>query len=285
MIPITLSSLNDITDKYDTFFVDMYGVLWDGVTLYDGVTELFTSLHACGKRIYILSNATTLGQVMAQKAADKGLKIGAHYDGFITSGDTLADKLQHGFFGEIAGRSDYHFYTIGRDNPLLFKNETAHRTTDLSDADFVYVGSLLVNGVLPFDLSAFEPDLKAALAHHLPLVCANPDLEAFREHHKHLTGGSAAKWYADHGGKVYYIGKPYSNIFQYALKKTGATLARSIMVGDSLRTDIAGAVSFHMASVLIYGQGLTADELRAQTLETCYATYGVRPTYLLKFIK
>lgn len=285
MKPVNLLSLNDIADKYDALFTDMYGVIWDGVHFYDGVCELFVSLRERGKKIYVLSNATTVRSLMEEKAAAKGFIKGTHYDGFITSGDVLAEKLKKHFFRNIAGRKDYRFYIIGRNNPLLFFNEMDHQTYDLNTADFVYVGSLIIGGVLPFDLTRFEPALRTALSRGLPLVCANPDLQAFHEQDKHLTSGAAAKWYANHGGKVYWVGKPYPEIFQYALEKTKMTADRSVMIGDTLRTDIAGAESVHMDSVLIYGRGMTADDLRTKTLDECYMIEHTRPTYLLEFIK
>lgn len=43
--------------------------------------------------------------------------------------------------------------------------------------------------------------------------------------------------------------KPFPGIFEYALKKTNATVAESIMVGDNLLTDIKGAREFGMKQV------------------------------------
>lgn len=43
--------------------------------------------------------------------------------------------------------------------------------------------------------------------------------------------------------------KPQKEIFEYALKKTGSTVDRSIMIGDSIEVDIAGAMSVGMDQV------------------------------------
>lgn len=43
--------------------------------------------------------------------------------------------------------------------------------------------------------------------------------------------------------------KPQKEIFEYALKKTGATVDKSIMIGDSIEVDIAGAMSVGMDQV------------------------------------
>lgn len=286
MTPEKINSLLDVASQYDTIFTDMFGVIWDGEAFFDGVIETFANLKQLGKKIYIISNATTVGSLMSEKAQKAGLKLGTHFDGFITSGDTLKDKLAHGFFDTIAGKSDYHFYIIGRDNPLLFNGLDHHKTMDLKKADFVYIGSLIVNGIHPTSLEAFLPDLQQAVSLNLPAVCANPDFFALYKNLKYYTGGSAAKWYEEHGGTAYWIGKPYTNIFDYALKITGADKHTTVMIGDTLRTDIAGAKNAGLDSILITGRGITHDDIQnGKTLEECFKENNVQPTYLLDMIK
>ena len=170
MTPQKIESLLDIAPKYDTIFTDMFGVIWDGEAFFDGVFNTFAHLKQLGKKIYIISNATTVGSLMREKAERAGLKLGQHFDGFFTSGDTLKDKLSHGFFEQIAGKKDYLFYIIGRDNPLLFDGLEHHKTSDLKKADFVYISSLIINGIHPTSLEAFLPDLEHVLALKLPVV-------------------------------------------------------------------------------------------------------------------
>jgi HAD superfamily hydrolase (TIGR01459 family) len=282
----SITSLFDIANKYDTIFTDMFGVIWDGEAFFDGVIDTFAKLKQLGKKIYIISNATTVGSLMAEKAEKAGLMLGNHFDGFITSGDTLKDKLQYGFFEQISGKKDYLFYIIGRDNPLLFEGLDYHKTTDINSADFVYIGSLIVNGIHPTSLEAFLPDLEKAVSLKLPAVCANPDFFALYKDLKYYTGGSAAKWYEEHGGTAYWIGKPYTNIFDYALKTTNSDNQKTVMIGDTLRTDIAGAKNAGLDSILITGRGITHDDIsNGKTLSNCCQEAGVQPTYLLDTIK
>ena len=286
MSPQIINSLLDIAPKYDTIFTDMFGVIWDGEAFFDGVLDTLATLKKNGKKIYIISNATTVGTLMSEKAERAGLILGTHFDGFITSGDTLKDNLSKGFFEEIANKNDYNFYIIGRDNPQLFQDISHHQTRSLNKADFVYISSLIIDGVHPQSLDAFIPDLKRALSLNLPAVCANPDFFAFYKELKYYTGGSAAKWYEEHGGKTYWIGKPYTNIFEYAISITGADKQKTVMIGDTLRTDIAGANNAGLDSILITGRGIAADELaNGKTLDECYQADAVQPTYLLDIIK
>lgn len=282
MNPQKIESLFDIAHLYDTIFTDMYGVIWGGEAFYDGVLDVFERLKQTGKKIYIISNATTVGSIMREKVQTAGLILNQHYDGVITSGDTLMDKLTHGFFRQIGRKPDYKFYVIGRNNPMLFWNEIEHQVYDIKEADFVYISSLIIDGVYPTSLEAFIPELQKALDRKLPAVCANPDFFAFYNDLKYYTGGSAARWYQDRGGLVHWIGKPYPHIFDYALKTTRSEKSKTVMIGDTLRTDIVGAADVGLDSILITGQGITYDELlNGKTLEECYADAHVCPTYLL----
>jgi putative hydrolase of the HAD superfamily len=53
--------------------------------------------------------------------------------------------------------------------------------------------------------------------------------------------------------------KPEKAIFEYALQKTGATAPESIMIGDSLEVDIAGAMSVGMDTVHTNYTGVKGD--------------------------
>ena len=62
--------------------------------------------------------------------------------------------------------------------------------------------------------------------------------------------------------------KPQKEIFEYALTKTGATTAESIMIGDSLEVDIMGAMSAGMDQVHVNFNGATQDITPTYTVHT-----------------
>lgn len=286
MHPRTLRSLVEIAKDYRTFFFDMYGVIFNGIDFYPGVAELFLELKNQGKQIAILSNATTISSRFVTKYAEYGIIKGVHYDQFITSGDVLKAKIDDGYFEKLTGKKDYRFYILGRDNPLLFEHIADRQTHELDGADLMYVSSLEVDDQAALSLDKFLPDMHRALDRKLPLVCANPDLFAFRGDLKYIRGGTVANWYKAHGGFVDYIGKPYTEIYRYALNGTQSTPAHALMVGDTLGTDIVGAKNAAMDSVLIIGKGsMTYDDLQnGQTLEACFKRAGAWPTYVLEHV-
>jgi ribonucleotide monophosphatase NagD (HAD superfamily) len=92
------------------------------------------------------------------------------------------------------------------------------------------------------------------------MVCANPDLVVMHGGRLALCAGALAKWYEEAGGRVRWHGKPFRSVYDTCLGLLGiADRARILAVGDSLRTDIAGAAGAGIDSLLIAG-GIHAEE-------------------------
>jgi ribonucleotide monophosphatase NagD (HAD superfamily) len=118
------------------------------------------------------------------------------------------------------------------------------------------------------------------------MVCANPDLVVMRGGERELCAGAVARRYEELDGEVRYHGKPYRPIYDTCFALLGdPDPARVLAVGDSLRTDIAGANAVGIDSVLITG-GIHGDELNvrmgempdAAALDALYKRAGERPT-------
>ena len=73
------------------------------------------------------------------------------------------------------------------------------------------------------------------------MICANPDLEVLRGGVRVLCAGALAVRYAELGGDVRSLGKPDPAIYQPALEQLDLPPDQVLAVGDSLRTDMAGA--------------------------------------------
>ena len=98
-----------------------------------------------------------------------------------------------------------------------------------------------------------------------------------------ISAGAIARHYQSIGAKrVIYYGKPQSDLFEKALETLpGIDRSRLLMVGDAFETDIAGAINFHIDSLLIAG-GIHQAELTplsTRAVETLANRYAVAPTY------
>jgi HAD superfamily hydrolase (TIGR01450 family) len=92
------------------------------------------------------------------------------------------------------------------------------------------------------------------------MICANPDLVVVNAGRRELCAGALAQRYEELGGVVRYHGKPYGATYDEVFKlMSGIARRRVLAVGDSLRTDMAGAKAAGIDGLLILG-GIHAEE-------------------------
>jgi HAD superfamily hydrolase (TIGR01459 family) len=153
---------------------------------------------------------------------------------------------------------------------------------DPAEADFV-----LCTGVETVDdrLEDYQDVLRACLRQTLPLVCANPDLEVMQGARIKLCAGSLAAFYEGEGGHVVSYGKPYRPVYNRCLEILDAPPERVLAVGDSFRTDVAGAEGAGLDCLLI-AAGLDAKilltpdgALDAAALDRLAAEWGLWPRW------
>ena len=52
-----IEGLSQVHSKYDTFFIDLWGVIHDGVKLYPTAIKVLKNLNKLNKRFVLISNA------------------------------------------------------------------------------------------------------------------------------------------------------------------------------------------------------------------------------------
>jgi len=275
-----LDGLAPLADGYDGFILDLWGVIHDGARPYPGAVECLRRLRAAGKRAVLLSNAPR--RAAAAAAAMRAMGIGAElYDGIVTSGEVthwlLRDRDTPAF--AALGRRLYHL------GPERDRNVFAGLDVEIAPrpalAEFMLnTGPDDDRG--PTSIAPYEPELREALAAGLPMVCANPDLEVIRDGRRLICAGALALWYEARGGRALWVGKPDPSVYGPALALLGLPRGRVLAVGDSLRTDIAGARATGIDSCWVLG-GIHADEFStfAAAEEAAHAA-GFAPVALVR---
>ena len=131
-----------IADEYDTLFVDVYGVLYDGINLFENTLSTMKSLKKLGKKIIILSNTTQIAHDAKVGYAKRGMYDGEHYDEIVTSGEflkqTITKKSQE--FDQAVGSDVYTVKCIFMGNGEVFSESHVVQAASYKEADFVYVG-------------------------------------------------------------------------------------------------------------------------------------------------
>ncbi len=284
------SGIKDLSNLYDYFVFDVWGVVHDGSAIYPGAIEAISFLRQQGKKICFLSNAPRRASKVAAVFQKFGITTD-FYDFILTSGEAafldLKKNQEHGFknFGK-----NYLYIGPQKDLDLLDGLEYA-RVENAAEADFVittgfdHEASTLVEK-LPQAIEAKKFDL--------PMICVNPDMIVVRQDGREMIcAGALAMEYEKIGGKVFYYGKPFSSVYKMVCELFGNPKSTKIIaIGDGLETDIKGANDFGISSVLVTGGILSnslgikywqvADQNRLQTLLN---THQIFPNFIIPNLK
>lgn len=224
------------------YLIDMDGVIYRENQLIPGAAEFVGALMAAGSPFLFLTNNSAP-----------------------TPGD-LAVRLKH--LG-IAGVSARHFYTSGM-NTAEFLSEThagctafvlgeggiltaLHEQRIASDSirpDYVVVGE--GSPTMERLTKAHELIEKGAR-----LLATNPDnwCPVGPERTRPGAGATAAFLEASTGRRAYYLGKPNGYMFHRARRKLAelalGAVPEVVMIGDTMETDIRGAVEAGLLSILV----------------------------------
>ncbi len=271
-----------LKDKFDVFILDIYGVIWNGKAPIKGMPETMIALRQAGKKVILLSNAPQRQPDAEDSNAKRGFIKGVHYDKVVTSGD-----LAYEAFSE--DRRKLKFYQFGRRTDELFADSPYIEVKHPEEADFVYIGvpQIFEDGIWKdlLTLKPFEAELKKLFRLGLPLICANPDLKAHEKQYDEavIRQGSVAGFYEGLGGDVEYFGKPYPQIFDFALQDVYVSDERILMVGDTLETDILGGNSYGIKTALAM-TGIAKDNMEAEgfsSMEEYCQGVQIIPDYII----
>lgn len=241
-----LSGFAPLAERYDGFVLDLWGVIHDGVTAFPHAVDCLRHLRDAGKRTLLLSNVPRPNAAVQTMMRGMGIADDL-YTSILTSGEAVRRALQSppDLWWAQLGQCVFHLGPA-RDLPVL-EGLPFQRVAAPADADF-----LLNTGPddhrNPSDINEFVPVLEDCARHRLPMICANPDLEVIRGGVRVLCAGALAVRYRDMGGDVRSLGKPDPAIYQPVLEVLDLPPERVLSVGDSLRTDIAGASGVDLAA-------------------------------------
>ena len=240
-----------LADRFDGFILDLWGVIHDGVNAFPHAVDCLARLREAGKRTLLLSNVPRPND--AAQALMRGMGIPDDlYTDILTSGEAVRRALRrppHLWWAEL-GQRGFHLGPE-RDRGVM-EGLALTKAAQPADANFV-LNTGPDDHRNPTDMAEFEDVLRDCVRHHLPMICANPDLHVIRGGVRVLCAGSLALRYQELGGDVRSIGKPDPAIYQPVLQSLDLPVARVLAVGDALHTDIAGAAGVDIAACWVLG--------------------------------
>jgi len=255
MTPMSSTTLAELIERYDVFFIDQFGVLRDDDKLYEGASEVLKALKAAGKIVVILSNSGKDGDSNARRIVDLGIER-ASFDHFVTSGDVGRSILKRpGSPAKLGGRC---LTIASTDDAPDFAELLGMVPADTGcNADLVLIAGSEAERISMKEYAAL---LRQAAERDVACFCMNPDIRKLWNGASVPGAGSIADLYEALGGHVTRLGKPFREIYEYALLLCGKPeKSRVVCVGDSIEHDILGARCAGLSSVLV-STGLAARQ-------------------------
>ena len=255
--------LRSIFDEYDVFFIDIWGVLHDGLNLFQNSVEVLEKLEKNKKKYVLLTNAPRPNLTVIQYLKKIGLDEKKAQQVY-TSGQAALDQLK-----TMNSKSFFH---IGPPRDFdLFKTFEKYKVENIDNCNFLLCTGLFDDHVS--DLTFYE---KLLLDHiDKKMICTNPDLVVDRGEVREFCAGTVAKIFEKLGGKVKYFGKPYPEVYEKAFNNLKGK--KVICIGDNLNTDIKGANIQNFDSLLI-NNGIHKNEIN-NGINELTKKYNVRVNY------
>ncbi len=277
------SGLSDLKDQYDSFIVDLWGVIHDGTQLFPNVLATLKELSEVQKEIIFLSNSPRRSSVLVKNLHDLNIPE-TLYKALYSSGEDAYRALIR---PRKAPYDHLGLKAYALSQPLhqgLYYDLDLETVESIEEADFI-----LNTGPQNFKIEEYQQILQQAVPLKLPMVCVNPDISVVHGGKLILCAGALAEYYQKIGGEVRYHGKPYPNVYQSVVEMfTTKDLKRTLAIGDSLITDIKGGNTFGIDTALVmtglFEQEFGRDfdpELEMPKLTKVCLQKGVQPTYLV----
>ena len=267
---LDIEGLKSVVDDYDLFYIDLWGVIHNGIKLHEKATIVLQELLKKNKNFVLLTNAPRPNRTVVNFLEKLGMdKVFIRH--IFTSGEAALNYLKKFLF-------DKKFYHLGppRDFDLFYSFES-NRCTDINESEY-----LLCTGL--FD--DHDKDLtyyKNLLEKHInkKMICTNPDLIVDRGDIRELCAGSVALVFEKMGGDVIYFGKPYPEVYNQSIDNKNKKI---LAIGDNLNTDIKGANLLNYDSLII-SNGIHKNEIKEKGIEATAKSYETICNYIQSDLK
>jgi HAD superfamily hydrolase (TIGR01459 family) len=234
-----MERLRDLVDGVEVILSDIWGVVHNGLESFPEACEALHTYRQRGGTVILITNAPRPADSVQRQLRKLGV-ADETYDAIVSSGD-----LTRHFVADHPGKK---MFWLGPERDSSIYRGLDAVTAPLEQADYI-----VCTGLFDDETESAE-DYRAmmlqAREHKLPLVCANPDIVVERGDRLIYCAGAVAELYRELGGEVIFYGKPHRPIYERAMalaaERRGrpTTLDRVLAIGDSVRTDLTGALGF-----------------------------------------
>ena len=262
--------LRCVAGNYDLFFIDLWGVVHNGIKLHKKAIETLVEIDKSNKKYVLLTNAPRPNNTVKNFLKKLGMdnKI---LENVYTSGEAALSYLKKNHLSEI-------FYHIGPPRDFdLFIDFEKKQSKKIKTSNYILCTGLFDDH--DQDLNYY----KDLLSEHIQkkMICTNPDLIVDRGNKRELCAGSVAMVFEKLGGEVIYFGKPYPEVYNQSVDNKNKKI---LAIGDNLNTDIKGANLQNFKSLFI-SSGIHRTEIDKEKPSDLFKKYNVKVDYLQHYLQ
>ena len=240
--------LSSIADNYQLFYIDLWGVIHNGISLYNEAIIALKEITKKKKEYVLLTNAPRPNKAVKDYLEKMGMEKEIREHVF-TSGEAALNYLRKDFLSK-------RFFHIGPPRDFdLFKDFESNKSQNLENSEYILCTGLYDDQ--DKDLSYYRNLLEKNIKKKL--ICTNPDLVVDRGNERELCAGSVAMVFEKMGGEV-------------------------ISIGDNLNTDIKGANLLNYDSLII-SNGIHKKEIEQNGIENTAKSYETICNYIQSELK
>src|SRR5438270_2835229 len=246
--------LRDLVAGFDVVLSDIWGVVHNGLVAFPEACEALHTFRRQGGTVILITNAPRPADSV-QRQLRKLSVADDTYDAIVSSGD-----LTRHFVADHPGRK---MFWIGPE-----RDSSLHRGLDPVLAPLEQADYIVCTGLFDDETESAE-DYRAMMLQardrKLTLVWAISDIVVERGDRLIYCAGAIAELYRELGGEVIFYGKPHRPIYERAMELAAKRhnhpidLERVLAIGDSVRTDLAGAHGFGI-DCLFVTRGIHAED-------------------------
>jgi HAD superfamily hydrolase (TIGR01459 family) len=246
--------LRDLVDGTDVVLSDIWGVVHNGLEAFPEACEALQTYRGRGGTVILITNAPRPADSVQRQLRKLGIADDA-YDAIVSSGD-----LTRHYVADHPGRK---VFWLGPE-----RDSSIYRGLDLVLGPLQQADYIVCTGLFDDETETAEDYrgmMLEARERRLTLICANPDIVVERGDRLIYCAGAIAELYRELGGEVIFYGKPHRPIYERAMELAAGRIShavaldRVLAIGDSVRTDLAGAHGFGI-DCLFVTRGIHAEE-------------------------
>ena len=262
--------LSSIVDNYQLFYIDLWGVVHNGVSLHKEAIKALKEITKKGKKYILLTNAPRPNSVVRSFLEKMGMDKEIR-DCVFTSGEASLNFLKKNL-------KEKKFFHVGPPRDFdLFHEFVKMKSDTIEKSEYILCTGLFEDQDkdLNYYKELFEKNLNKQM------VCTNPDLIVDRGNARELCAGSVAMVFEKMGGEVIYFGKPYPEVYNQSTNNKGKKI---LSIGDNLNTDIKGANLLNY-DTLIISNGIHKNEIKEMGIEKTSKSYEAICNYIQTELK